>query len=184
MEPCLKQDADVMRERVQAPPLNIPFYKAVIKVQSGKENTLTEDEARAIRRFRRVEAEPEEEEEVEDVTPVEPGFTDAMYREERERMNKKSKVASGSEYISMDFIHGTSCVIERLFSHAGNILTADRSSMNPLHVENLLMCRANRHLWSVETIQNILTRLRNDRVRGAGGQVVAPAVGEDPPGRD
>jgi len=57
--------------------------------------------------------------------------------------------------VDLNFVVGTSDIVERLFSAAGLILTDLRSSMLPINAEALLFLKVNRMYWDFETVMKI-----------------------------
>lgn len=66
-----------------------------------------------------------------------------------------------SIYINLDWIVPTSNICERLFSIAGLVLNDRRMSMNDENFETAIFLRNNKCLWSISTIQKLIS-LRQD----------------------
>ena len=71
---------------------------------------------------------------------------------------KKRKTEA--EYVSLEFIPGTSNICERLFSKGKLSLGMLRQNLSPMHLGASLFLRINRKLWDAELISTlVLTHL-------------------------
>ena len=135
------------------------FVKAVIKVQQGKEETLTPEEAETIAKWKIGTPEPD----ALDAGPQASGLS------EFDRMNlerqQKNKVRAQSNIVDSKYdpalkycVLGSAAEVERVWSMAGHVLTDARSSMSPLIFELIMYIKYNTRLWD---ITDVVTANRN-----------------------
>jgi len=75
---------------------------------------------------------------------------------------KKRKVQATSQYINLDFILGSTALIERLFSTAGHISSDDRQRLTPYLLEPILFLKVNRSYWDLNTKVAAMSSLRRN----------------------
>ena len=80
---------------------------------------------------------------------------------------RKATKGQGKTYRSTLYISPTSNIVERLFSRAGIVMSARRKQMDPSTLEMFLMLRVNKHMWSEETLQNIIDKKKSASVGAA-----------------
>ena len=74
--------------------------------------------------------------------------------------NKRQRIDT-SKYRSTIHVLPQSNLCERLFSHAKIIMADRRKHMKPQTLNDVLLLKANRHLWNASVIQDILNDPRN-----------------------
>jgi hypothetical protein len=75
-----------------------------------------------------------------------------------ERAHKRQHVqdkSEGSEYINTRFLLPTSCVVERLFSHAKRVFSPHQRRLNIKTLEALLLLNQDRQLWNLFTASSV-----------------------------
>ena len=77
------------------------------------------------------------------------------------RLAEESK-QNKSAYRSMAHICPTSVMVERLFSDAKHIMTADRRHMDPTTLEMWLLLKNNKDLWNAETVDGIINKEQDE----------------------
>ena len=94
------------------------------------------------------------------------GFISAMDSSHEERVKKRLHSSTINNSIrSTAHNSPTSNIYERLFSRATLVMTAQRRPMDPITLENILVFRYNKDLWSVGTIE--LIRKEEEKERAA-----------------
>ena len=144
MENYLSRDADIV--------LSKHFENAVVKVLMNQESLLSPHEKNAIKHLK-FEQEPELEVENPGANRNANSIVTTMRKNKRAR--HMHSTSSKSAYVDLNFVVGTSDIVERLFSAAGLILTDLRSSMLPINAEALLFLKVNRMYWDFETVMKI-----------------------------
>ena len=135
------------------------FESAVVKLQMGDEQ-LSVEEAQAVEVFRTREQSTSS-----NTASDEPKtFEDEMRLAVEAR---KATKGQGKTYRSTLYISPTSNIVERLFSRAGIVMSARRKQMDPSTLEMFLMLRVNKHMWSEETLQNIIDKKKSASVGAA-----------------
>jgi len=112
---------------------NPAFENGIIKLQSGREAELT-----------RLEATPGNQEEEED-EETDVGYAERVLLNANRAKKQRNDV---SKYRSTRHVISQSNLCERLFSLAKLIMSDRRKSMHPKTLNNVLLLRANRHLWN------------------------------------
>jgi hAT family C-terminal dimerisation region len=144
-EAYLGTDADIIHNKA----LEI----AVIKIQSNKENTLTDREKESVEpllllpqeRLQGVEA------------ACEGGDDEQLSFAERAlKRQRLQESIECSKYINTSFLLPTSCVVERLFSQAKRVFSPHRRSLHTKTLEALLFLKENRELWNVAMVAVIV----------------------------
>lgn len=124
------------------------FESAVVKLQSG-DDQLSAEEVNAVEIFK-----------IQDNSALSSTAPDEV-RSFQDEMRlaveaRKASKGQGKGYRSTFHISPTSNIVERLFSRAGIVMSPLRRHMDPSTLEMLLMLRVNKHMWSEETLQNII----------------------------
>ncbi|KAL0217056.1 hypothetical protein RCL1_007539 [Eukaryota sp. TZLM3-RCL] len=123
------------------------FETAVLKVQSGRIEELTDEEYDFVSRWKKNDSTSE------NVAVLQAGkkrlFSNRVAEIERQRIDNKEK------YQSLDWIPATSNQAERLFSIAKILLGSNRHSLSKKHLNMELMLRLNHHLWDEGTVKTI-----------------------------
>jgi hypothetical protein len=123
---------------------SVHLENAVLKLQAGKEDLLTNDEKKTITKLLlNYDQEALDEEDL--------SFAERVLKRQRKEEKK-----STSKYIDTTFLLPTSCVVERLFSMAKRVFNLHRRSMTPKTLEALLFLNQNRSLWNMATIASIV----------------------------
>ena len=107
------------------------FVKAVIKVQSGREDKLTQEETRKLAPYKvRTSLDDDEDEEMSET----PGTLFQQMACKREKKKRLSEDLSKSAYdpAIKYCIGGSAAESERVWSMAGHVMTEHRSSLSPL----------------------------------------------------
>lgn len=131
------------------------FIRAIIKVQQGKEDELTGEEALVLEPWKLDSIEGitagaiDEEEEEEELS--------AFELKVREREQKESRVKSGDAKSTYhpalkSCVLGSAAAAERVWSMAGKVLTDERSSMSPLVFELIMYLKYNKRLWDISDV--------------------------------
>jgi len=129
----LGEDANIIHDKV--------FESAVRKIQRGRQDDLTLDEAVAVRGLRR--------------NNTEVRMQDTLSLVER-ALKRHRGTTTASEYIDCRFITPTSNFCERLFSESGYSLNSRRMQILPSNFEAQMFCRSNKKWWGVKEINDIL----------------------------
>ena len=141
-------------------PKDRPFITGVIKVQTGRESLLNNDEKRSLLKAGGLLPEDDSEEDDELLTPTEStgvSYKDALKRKRAERIKgfksryhpaiKKAVPCSAAE-------------VERIWSRARHVLTRERSSMAPIIFEAIMFLKYNRRLWGLAEVVEVNKRRR------------------------
>ena len=135
MKHHLGSTADILHDKA--------FETAVVKIQRGTEQTLTTAEKIAVARFK-IDATSNNDDAMED------SYMDKV------RANGLAKKVKKSNYSSLNHISATSNIVERLFSRAKLVMTAQRRCMDPSTLEAILMLRFNHDLWDIYLVDRIV----------------------------
>ena len=143
-EAFLGADANIIHDKV--------LEKAVLKIQSSKEETLTADEKESVSKLLRCQTTNEQESTAscEDEERSDAQLTFAERALKRQRIQEKTGVCSN--YINTNFLLPTSCVVERLFSQAKRVFSPHRRRLHTKTLEALLFLNQNRRLWNLKKI--------------------------------
>lgn len=139
METHLSSTANI----VQSP----SFESGVVKIIAGMEDTLDIFEKLHLRSYLL----PASEDSLAVVTPETLSYAEST-------LNKAKSSKSDSLYQNLEFIPPTSNMVERLFSTAKSIITDDRKSMSPFHLECVLFLKQNRSLWDSTTVAAVVNK--------------------------
>ena len=131
-----------------------PLESAILKIQSKKENTLTDLEKGAVEKLLLPSA----------LVRDEPGAGEICADDDAqlsfaERALKRQRVqdtAEGSKYVNTRFLLPTSCVVERFFSQAKRVFSPHRRRLNTKTLEALLFLNQNRMLWNVALVAAVV----------------------------
>ena len=120
-EAFLGADANIIHDKV--------LEKAVLKIQSSKEETLTADEKESVSKLLRCQTTNEQESTAscEDKERSDAQLTFAERALKRQQIQEK---AVSSNYINTNFLLPTSCVVERLFSQAKRVFSPRRPRLH------------------------------------------------------
>ena len=135
---------------------NKDFENAVVKIQSGKESTLTRNEKTAVKAFLLDASEVEDDE-------VEEEMDYALQMEHLEE-EAKTEHEKKSKYRSLAHIAPTSVIVERLFSRAKLIMTPHRRCMDASTLEMLILLRYNIDLWNASTLDEVIEAFASERL--------------------
>jgi hypothetical protein len=141
MEHYLGEDARIVR----CP----QFESAIVKVLSNKELTMSADERNAIGHLLIKHSDDDSEAESEVLEPITHNRAAALLESARKK-GKSEKYES--EYINLEFISPTSCIVERFFSQAKLVLNDHRRHMNVDNFENTLFLKSNKDFWDVQEV--------------------------------
>ena len=129
-------------EEYLAPDSNIVesgnFETGIVKVQCGREDSLTAAEKAAISCFRLVN--PQE--------TQQPQAATALSLEERINRAKRMRLVGTTQYIGLNWIPATSDLVERFFSQAKLVLSDLRKGMSPITFESIMFLKMHLQLWS------------------------------------
>jgi hypothetical protein len=141
----LKPNADIVH--------NPDFESAVVKIQAGKESSLTPREKCAVSSFLLEDRDVNDRNEAD---AIEETYTQRIMRKaEEQRTVKRSK------YRPLLHLCPTSVVVERLFSRAKLIMTPNRRRMDPSTLEMLLLLRCNKDLYDARTVDEAIASCKS-----------------------
>ena len=132
---------------------NPSFENGIIKIQSGSEDMLTRAEKEAVSLYLKNVLEPFDEEKDCELQGQAQAYADRILSEAQQ--NKRQR-ADTSKYRTTIHVFPQSNLCERLFSHAKIIMADRRKHMKPKTLNDVLLLKANRHMWSASVIQDIL----------------------------
>ena len=142
----LGTDADIIHNKA--------LESAVVKIQSNKENTLTDHEKASVEPLLLL---PQVR--VQDIEAVCEGGNDDAHLSFADRALKRQRQQESiecSRHINTSFLLPTSCVVERLFSQAKRVCSPHRRSLHTKTLEALLFLNQNRELWNVAMVAVIV----------------------------
>jgi len=130
------------------------FENGIIKIQRGLDNhnKLNNGEKNAVSRYLCVSGGDDNDENNSEEEAL--GFADSALADAHRE--KRRKVDSRNNYVATGHVLSQSNLCERLFSLAKLVLSDRRQSMHPSTLNNLLLLKTNRHLWSVVDIQTVI----------------------------
>ena len=134
------------------------FENAVVKIQRGKERLLSADEKDAVRMFKVTTGATGDRN---STTSTDDFAERALKRqkiEDEKDSSKRVNFTENSKYVDLIHVGATSCIVERLFSKAGLILTDTRRSILPKNFEAALMLHINRDMWNLNTVIDAFNR--------------------------
>ena len=120
---------------------NKDFENGIVKCLEKKHSELTMSEKGALRKLER-------DTQIEDVAEESESFAKDLL------VAKKRKTEA--EYVSLEFIPGTSNICERFFSKGKLTHGMLRQNLSPMHLEAFLFLRINRKLWDAEIISTLV----------------------------
>jgi hypothetical protein len=142
---------------------DIGHYKqsetAILKIQSNKEDTLTDLEKGAVKQLLRPSLLLEDDTIAEGSSDHDAGLSFAERALKRQRVQDKTE---GSKYINTRFLLPTSCVVERLFSLAKRAFSPHRRRLSTKTLEALLFLNQNRQLWNLSTVALVVNGRSED----------------------
>ena len=122
------------------------FESAVIKIQEGREDELSEQEERKVVKFLLPTSVDVDE------IPRRDGATLSVA--ELVDFNMRRKRSKGnSKYRCLDHVIPTSNCCERLFSQCKLVYNDHRRRMLPVNLEIVMYLKANKHLWDATTVE-------------------------------
>ena len=129
------------------------FIRAVIKVQQGKEDTLTSEEAETIVKWKISSDEPV----ALDVGPQASGLSEYdrmnLERQQKNKSRAQSIIVDSKYDPALKYcVLGSSAEVERVWSMAGHVLVDARSSMSPLIFELIMYLKYNKRLWDINDV--------------------------------
>jgi hypothetical protein len=131
------------------------FENGVVKIQTGEAHLLTDPERVAVSSLRRnapaipaVNVDQDT-----DIDPTQWSSPRKIAKEIHRKRQKLQESAAANEYIRCDYILGSVAEVERLWSLARHVLTYDRMSTSPRHVEGLLFLKVNSRFWDESTVE-------------------------------
>lgn len=136
------------------------FESAVVKIQQGRIEDLTQDEVTAAARLRvGWEAEAPAAEAAEPQSPEAKTMAQKIAKVAKKRL-QASGGAGG--YINCDFILGSAAEVERLWSLAKHILEDDRLGMHPETFEIIIFLKVNSRFWDKSTCCEAIRMWKQD----------------------
>ena len=69
----------------------------------------------------------------------------------------------------MAHVYPASIMVERLFSDAKHIMTANRRHMDPTTLEMWLLLKNNKDLWNAETVDNVINKGQDESTTPLSG---------------
>jgi hypothetical protein len=79
------------------------------------------------------------------------------------RKQREETAGGEDQYHNSDFILGSAAEVERLWSHAGLVLTKSRRSMTPMLLEAILFLKCNRRFWDQNLVAEAFAMQRTAR---------------------
>lgn len=148
--------------------MTLNFVTAVLKIQRNDKMSLNTREKKALKDCGALLVQDTANME----TPTEPPrkkFKDVLKKKKEDRVE-----VSCSKYVAAvkEAVKGSGAEVERLWSHAGHVMTKDRSSMSPLVFEAIMYLKYNRRLWNLTDVveankrrksQSTAAKNRNER---------------------
>jgi hypothetical protein len=138
----------------------LDFENGVVKIQSSRENELTEAEAAAVQCFKLEQPQIPDTStttHAHDTHEVATNFFDTAVK-------KKQRMLSPSQYRSTLHVRPTSNDLERLFSQAKLVFNDHRRKLSSSYLENILFLKLNEALWSIEDIEDVLQNITSTDV--------------------
>jgi hypothetical protein len=129
------------------------FFTGVMKVYEGRENQLSSLEKNALKAFKKPI-----QEQLDDHLEVDPNSADIVANilaKSSSSLGKHKPISNESSYYDLDFIPGTSCEVERLFSISRYILSYNRSAMTPTQFEKVIFLKMNKQFWDATLVSKI-----------------------------
>lgn len=133
---------------------NPSFENGIIKIQSGCEDRLTRAEKEAVSLYLKNVVDAVGDEEKESELPGQAqAYADSILSEAQQSKRQRTDT---TKYRTTIHVLPQSNLCERLFSHAKIIMADRRKHMKPQTLNDVLLLKANRQLWSASVIQDIL----------------------------
>jgi hAT family C-terminal dimerisation region len=149
-ETHLGAHSDIMHDK--------PLESAVLKIQSNKENTLTDLEKGAVEKLLRRSLSVQQHDDAGGAggsCAEDDGQLSFAERALKPRQRVQDKV-EGNKYVNTRFLLPTSCVVERLFSQAKRVFSPHRRRLNVKTLEALLFLNQNRMLWNLALVAAVV----------------------------
>ena len=137
------------------------FVEAVIKVQSGREDKLTPDEASKLARYKVGTSLNNDKDEEMLETPGTLFQQMARKHEKKKRLTEDLSKSAYDPAIKYCIV-GSAAESERVWSMAGHVMTESRSSLSPLCFELIMYLKYNSRLWGLVDVVEANKRRRND----------------------
>ena len=102
---------------------------------------------------------------IEEETNNEDHDNELMTYQDRRKIHKKRRRLDDADYKNLDFISGSSAVVERLWSIANTIIDGDHNSTSPLLMEAFLFLCENRSYWDIQLVKEAFNVTRSQRVQ-------------------
>ena len=83
-------------------------------------------------------------------------FATSVMEKAKQHTKRRRQSNVASRYRSLNHLLPTSNIVERLFSRAKLVMTDQRKSMTPYHLECVLFLRCNYFLWNPSTVDEML----------------------------
>jgi hypothetical protein len=146
--------------KATSPLVNNPhFENGIIKIQSGSEDRLTRAEKEAVSMYLKPALGAAHAEEKEGEPPAqEEAYADRVLTAAQQDKRQRTDT---TKYRTTIHVLPQSNLCELLFSHAKIIMSDRRKHMKPQTLNDVLLLKANRHLWGPGLIQEILNDARN-----------------------
>jgi hypothetical protein len=143
------------------------FEKGVVKIMSGKSESMSLSEQRACAPLLRLNwpalYEPEEEAALDCEDVDSPSKFGKMMAAGSKRSHHETVLRS--QYVDCSFLSPTTVVVESLFSKGGKVMTADRKNMMPRLFEAIVFLLENDDWWDIDLVQEMVTGLWKERLR-------------------
>jgi hAT family C-terminal dimerisation region len=133
-----------------------PLESAVLKIQSGKENTLTELEKGAVEQLLLPSLQVQDDAGGTGGNGAAGADAQLSFAERALKRQRVQETAEGSKYVNTRFLLPTSCVVERLFSQAKRVFSPHRRRLNVKTLEALLFLNQNRMLWNLALVAAVV----------------------------
>jgi hypothetical protein len=120
------------------------FENGIVKIMSGNQSVMTENEIKACSKFK-----------VLDCVPCESARNLNSF-ESAIKKRKLQVVLAKKEYMDLSYILATSNIVERLFSTCKYVISDHRKSLLPKTSEAIIMLKANRKFWNYELVKKLV----------------------------
>ncbi len=129
------------------------FICAVIKLQQGKEDILTPEEAESIAQWKIIIHEPD----AVDIVPQTSGVSEFdrmnLERWQNKILRAQSNIVDSKYDPALKYcVLGSSAEVERVWSMAGHVLTDSRLALSPLVFELIMYLKYNDCLWDISDV--------------------------------
>lgn len=120
------------------------FESGIVKIITEQTDAMNEEEKKSCEIF----LNPQQ-------APYVPSTSSGSFSQDAVKQ-AKAMLENKRKYIDLKFVAPTTNKVERLFSLCGLILTDNRSNMHTDTFEMVMMLKANRSVWDVNTVQNVI----------------------------